>query len=85
MKNLSKGSITLIALLAGIVVIGILFVRAYSAPTPSSEMAEVRGDITSGTAPTTTIGAARADIDAARAAKEKLDAHNDDISAVLGE
>lgn len=85
MNTTSKGSMTLVALLLGVFLVALLFVRMYATPNPSLEMQELQPDTASGTAPATAIGAARADVDAARAVRGELEQYDNDISRALEE
>lgn len=76
---------TLVALLLGVFLVALLFVRMYATPNPSLEMREVQPDTASGTPPTTAIGAARADVDAARAVRGGLEQYDSDLSRAMEE
>lgn len=85
MNTTSKGSMTLVALLLGVFLVALLFVRMYATPNPSLEMREVQPDTASGTPPATAIGAARADVDAARAVRGGLEQYDSDLSRAMEE
>jgi hypothetical protein len=85
MNTTSKGSLTLIVLLFGVFIMGLLFVRMYVTPNPSLEMQELQPNTASGTPPTTAIGAAHADVDAARAVRGGLEEYDSELSRALEE
>lgn len=84
--NTQRGSIGLIVLLVSVAIMAILFVKTYfAAPSVSPEMKEVQPLTASGTPAQTNIEQMHADLDAARAIREKLNTHGEDITSVLGE
>ena len=82
----TKGStLSLVALLLSVAIIALLFTKEYLEPRPDAQMTEVRAEISTGTPPTTSLGAARADIESAKAIQTQLNLHNMDINNTLGE
>ena len=84
-RRIEGGYAGLIALMVTALLVALLFVRFYLTPREDAAMAEVQPTSASGTVPSTEIGKMRADIDAANALKEKLDADNRAVNAALGE
>ena len=84
--NTQRGSIGLIVLLVSVAIIALLFSKTYFAPpAPSPEMKDVQPLTASGTPAQTNIEQMHADLDAARAIREKLNSHGEDITSVLNE
>lgn len=78
----------LVVLLVSVVIVAFLFVRVYLTPnkTENVDQAGVRQEIhASTTAPTTEVGRLRADIDAANAARDLLNARSKETNALLEE
>ena len=82
-----SGSAGLISLLIGILIMSFLYVYFFLTPREISnpELKAIQPTTASGTVPTTSVERARADVDAARATQELLNARNRATNAALGE
>jgi len=83
----TSGSVGLILLLVGILVMTYLYVHFFLTPREivNPELKAVQPLTASGTTPTTGIGRARADVNAANATKDLLNKQNQATSEALGE
>ena len=77
-RHATKGSTGMIALLISVLLISLAYVYLYLTPREivNPELKAIQPLTASGTVPTTGIERARADVNAANAAQELLNAHN---------
>ena len=85
-RRVSGGYIGLVALLVSVAIIGFLFIKVYLTPrVMTSDEAAIMPHNASATLERTEIEQMHADVDAAKAVQERLNQHNTETNAVLGE
>lgn len=87
MQHAQKGNASLIGLLVGVALVAVGSVYFYLTPreVTNPELRAVQPLTASGTVPGTELERSRADVDAAKATQELINAHNRATNSALGE
>ncbi len=80
-----SGYIGMIGLLVSIAIIALLFTGEYFSPRQTDALQEVQPKTASGTIPLTEVGQMHADVDAANALRDTLNAKNKETNALMVE
>lgn len=83
-RSIQSGYVGLIVIILSVAIIATLFVKIYFTPTVQEPVvASFQPNTASGTAPTTKYERMHADVDAANAMKDRLNAQNQETTRIL--